>query len=360
MSNTLKFASKLYPQLGTLKENSFYSGFSVQLALGMCQAGAKGETKKSLDALLEISEDSEYKALVNEVNSSSERPYELTTANALWCQDGFPLDESYKSRVASIYGGGVNSVDYVNAPDAAVDSVNGWCNEHTRGKIPTIITRDFVNPETRLILTNAIYFKGKWKTEFDKKRTKDDVFYSPDGEKNVPTMHITSEYFYGEGSNFKALDLPYKGEKLSMLVVLPDRGLDTLPDLETTYNNAVNSLCYEDKVVVSLPKFKLETEYKMGDTLKKMGAELAFSDFADFSGITSADALKISEVIHKAFVQVDEEGTEAAAATAVGMMRCTSVRMPKQCIFNADHPFVFFIRNNETNTVLFSGRVTNP
>lgn len=361
------FASKLHPKLGESNENSFYSPFSLLSALGMCAAGARGRTQKVLAGLLETPADpaeqkAYFKSLVAEVNSDSERPYELVTANALWAQKGLTFNPEYANTVRNDYGGTFQEVDYVEAPDAAVDQVNSWCNDNTRGKIPTIISSDFVNEDTRLILTNAIYFKGKWQSEFDKKKTKDEPFRGPT-PKNVPTMHQSGGFSYSENDAFKALDLPYTGDELSMLVLLPNgdstEAIDA--DLEAAYNEAVSTLQHEETVIVSLPRFKMETKYKMGDTLKDLGAGLAFSDEADFSGITKDERLKISEVVHKAFVQCDEEGTEAAAATAVGMMRCTSVRMPpppKE--FKADHPFVFFIRNNQSGNILFCGRVTNP
>lgn len=366
-NRTVKFASKLYPKLGESNENSFYSPFSLLSALGMCSAGARGDTQQALADLLEsptdpVEQKSFFKSLVSEVNDVGEKPYELTTANALWSQSGLNFAPDFSETVKNDYGGTFNEVDYRENPDGAVNQINEWCDEATRGKIPTIIDRNFINKDTLLILTNAIYFLGKWKTQFDKKKTLNEDFHSPKGTSKVPTMHQSESHIYGENKEIQVIDMPYEGNDLSMLIVLPRENTPDALDgnLEETYANACDLLHYEEKVVVSLPKFLMETKYNLGDTLKELGAGIAFSDEADFSGITTDDGIKISGVIHKAFVKCDEEGTEAAAATAVGMMRCTSVRMPTPSkIFKADHPFLFFIHNKNGN-VLFCGRVVNP
>lgn len=363
---TVTFASKLHPRLDENNKNSFFSPFSIQLALGMCAAGAKGKTQKCLSSFLgsplaKEKQDLFFKSLVSEVNDGKERPYELKTANALWGQKGLAYTSDFVEIIEECYDGKFEEVDY-KKPKDCVKVINSWCDKNTNGKIPTIISENFINADTLLILTNAIYFKGKWQNQFNKKNTTDDYFKSYGEAKKVRMMHLTEKFFYYENEEFQALDLPYVGENLSMMVLLP-RGDNT----DYVDNNLVS--CYEQatsgfenlKVVVSLPKFKVETKYTLGNTFKDLGAGLAFSDGADFSGITEAARLKISEVIHKAFVECDEEGTEAAAVTAVGMMRCTSmlpVAHPK--VFNANKPFVFFIRNRQTGNVLFCGRVVKP
>lgn len=360
------FASKLQSKLG--QGNLFYSPYSIQVALGMCAAGAKGETANCLSSLLECPTDAKkrnefFGDLVAEVNSGSEnRPYELVTANALWKAKGLPFTPLYEQVIADFFQATTSECDYENNPEGAVKEINEWCSEATREKIKNIISLDFIKKETLLILTNAIYFKGKWEKEFNKEDTKERPFYTPNGEKSVKMMGISSGFTYAENSDYQAVDLPYQGDELSMLVVLPTSSLDKLEaNLESTYADVLQNLHFEEKVVLSLPRFKLETEYKLGEALKELGGDLPFSDTANFSGISEKERLKISEVIHKAFVACDEEGTEAAAVTAVGMVRCASFKPPKPPkVVNADHPFLFFIRNNQTGTILFSGRVTNP
>lgn len=378
-----KFANKLHPKLNKPTENLFYSPHSLHSALGICTEGAREKTLESLINLLEVPSDtserkSYFRSLVAETTVSG-KPYELTTANALWSQINLGFVGDFQDTIRNDYGGSFNEVNFVDNPENAVEKINGWCNEATHGKIPTIIQNNFINKDTLLILTNAIYFLGKWKKKFDQKLTKNEDFYpiwppTVDGHwcssiqrcsqkiKRVPTMHISGEALYGETVEFKALDLPYEGDDLSMLILLPEGSTEYIDNnLAAAYEAANNSLRYEENVNISLPRFKLETEYNLGETLKELGGKLAFSDYADFSGITKDETLKISEVIHKAFVKCDEEGTEAAAATAVGMMRCSALMMPvPPKVFKADHPFVFFIRNTKTNTILFAGRVTQP
>lgn len=367
LSPATQFANKLHPRLNKATENLFYSPHSLHSALGMCAEGARGETLKSLAEVLDVPADdterkSYFRSLVEEA-SVTEKPYELTTANALWSQINLGFVGDFQETVKKDYGGSFNEVNFVDDPEGAVSKVNSWCNEATRGKIPTIIQRDFINKDTRLILTNAIYFLGKWKKPFEKKMTKEENFRDASGKtEKVKMMQQSGEAIYGETEEFKVLDLPYAGDDLAMTVLLPVGPTDYIDNnLAAAYNDALASLHYEENVIVGLPTFTFSTEYMLGKTLRELGGELAFSDYADFSGITKDEALKISEVIHKAFIKCDEEGTEAAAATAVGMMRAMSFRMPAPPkTFQADHPFVFFIRNIKTKTVLFAGRIAKP
>lgn len=364
------FASDLHPRLNASTENVFFSPYSLETAMGMCLVGAKGDTNKSLASLLKSppslkSQTELFGQLISEVEGDgSEREYELRSVNALWPHsgDGFELRPAYLKLMDEEFHSSVESVDYINGANDAVAKINDWCDKSTNGKIKTIIQKDFINKETRLILTNAIYFKGKWKQEFDKKLTRPEEFRGAKKTVKTPTMHKEVEdSLYYENDSYKALSLAYKGDELSMVILLPhgDSTEEIDQNLETAYEEARANLHYEEKVRVSLPKFKFETKYELKDNFVKMGAGLAFSDDADFTGISDT-RLKISQVIHKAFVEVDEEGTEAAAVTAVGMMRCTSVRMPVQPKeFKADHPFVFFIVNNQSGNIHFCGRVSN-
>lgn len=357
---TINFTAKLHSTFGD--GNLFYSPFSLLSALGMCAAGAKGRTKSDFSKVLESPQNPQesnayFKNLITEVvGDGSERLYELISANALWVQNNLELNQEYQKTIVDDYNGVLTPVDYNANPDGAVEKINSWCNENTRGKIPTIINRDFINKDTLLILTNAIYFLGKWKKAFDEKNTQNKPF---DGVKTlIPMMTQTSGFPYAEHAKFQALEMDYQGDDLSMVVVLPNEGSfgEVENDLESSYTFAIENLRHEE-VVISFPKFEMETSYVMTNQLIEMGLGLAFSDEADFSEITKEERLKISGVVHKAFVKCDEEGTEAAAATAIGMMRCTSMRVPVQPkIFNANHPFLFFIRNNNSNAVLFAGR----
>ena len=370
------FAGKLHPKLNESTENSFYSPFSILVALGMCNEGARGKTQETLIRLLEIPttptckvldydhslpslENQEFfkNLLIETKKYSNNESYELTVANALWADQTVTLNENYQKTIASNYQGSLNQVDYLQDPISAVEKINSWCNTNTNGKIKKIIDND-VKGDTRLIITNAIYFKGKWAKQFNEKWTSNKTFATPNGDKLVKMMYQSDEFKYGETEDFQALELPYQGDDLSMLIILPTEKttekLDT--NLKNAYNRANESLGnYPVKVDVNLPKFKMETSFDLKETFSDLGAEIIFSDSADFSGISN-ESLKISSIIHKAFVQVDEEGTEAAAVTSVGMNLCRAAR-PRQ--FNVNRPALFFIKSKE-NTILFAGRLTDP
>jgi serpin B len=366
------FATRLYDKLAGTQagKNLFFSPFSIRVALAMCAVGARGETRRVLADLIGApgsvdEQNRQYAELLQSVNGESERPFQLVTANALWGQQGYHFKPDFQEAIADFYGGALHAVNFRAQPDEAVRTINAWVSGKTREKIRELIQRDFITADTYLVLTNAIYFKGEWEEVFQKYRTSDEIWHGPGGTRQVTMMHRTGGYFYCEGDGFQALDLPYKGEQQSMLVLLP-RKLDGLASLEArcaaegTYQQVTAGLRHEETVVVSLPHFKMETEFKLKPVLCDLGADLAFSDHADFGGI-GEEPLKISEVLHKAFVEVNEKGTEAAAATAVGMIPgCAVEPTTEPKVFKADHPFLFFIRDRNTNAVLFSGRVLDP
>jgi serpin B len=366
------FATRLYDKLAGTQagKNLFLSPFSIQVALAMCAAGAKGETRRVLANLIGAPETVEeqnrqYAALLQSVHGDGQRPFQLLTANALWGQQDYHFKPDFQEAIADFYDGALHVANFRTQPDEAARTINAWVREKTRDKIRELIQRDFISPDTRLILTNAIYFKGQWDEPFQKASTRKEDWYGPSGTSKVPMMHRSGDYLYYEGEGFQALDLPYRGEQLSMLVVLPTQkeGLTTLEPkwaAQGMYRLVTKRLHHEETVIVSLPRFKMETAFTLKPVLCALGAELAFSDHADFSGI-GEEPLKISEVIHKAFVEVNEEGTEAAAATGVVMDTCAApMRRPEPKVFQADHPFLFFIRDRHTNAVLFCGRVLDP
>lgn len=362
-----EFSSRLYDKLASTKAgNLFLSPFSIQVALAMCAVGARGETRRVMADLIAAPENideqnRQYAELLKTVNGDGDRPFQLSTANALWGQQGFRFKPEFQEAIADYYDGAMHIVNFRSQPDEAVKTINAWVSDRTNEKIKDLVKRELIVRDTSLILTNAIYFKGEWDGRFNKANTTDEDWHSEGGVRKTPTMHQQRRYLYYEGNDFQALDLPYKGEQLSMLVVLPTKkdGLDVLESKWTakgTYR-LVTSRLRNESVILSLPRFKSESEFELKPVLCDMGAELAFSGEADFSGICQ-EPLAISEVVHKAFVEVNEEGTEAAAATAVFITKGPRPSAPQ--VFKADHPFMFFIRERNTNMVLFAGRLVEP
>jgi serpin B len=298
-------------------------------------------------------------------NNWFEKPaYELLVANALWGQKGYEFKPAFTQLLQNNYGARLKDVDFAKTEQAR-KTINDWVAQQTKDKIKDLIPPGAVDNLTRLVLTNAIYFKGKWETKFAKEGTKDGQFkVTAEKSVDVPMMHQLHDFGYTENDDLQMLELPYIQNELSMVIMLPKK-IDGLADLEKSLTAAsVGKWLKEQRptpVDVTLPKFTFSSEFMLKDTLKAMGMTDAFDGGkADFTGMTDKEKLFISKVIHKAFVAVDEEGTEAAAATAVVTTptACPPPEEPK--VFKADHPFMFLIRHNSTGEILFMGRVANP
>jgi serpin B len=366
------FANRLYDKLANTHAgmNLFLSPFSIRVALAMCAVGARGETRHVMTDLIGAPEDVEdqnrqYGELLKSISGESDRTQQLIIANALWGQQGYHFKAQFKKSIADFYAGAFNEVNYREQPDEAVKTINRWVSEKTREKIKDLLHRNLIRSDTSLILTNAIYFKGQWEKIFEMADTRNEDWQGPRGMQRVSMMHQRGGYLYYECDNLQALNLPYRGRKLSMMVVLPKKK-DGLAALERQWIASdlfqrVTSGFDPESVIVSLPRFKIQTECNLKTVLCALHVDLPFSDDADFSDIGD-EPLKISEVIHKAFVEVNEFGTEAAVATAVGKLLCTGVgsQPPQPKVFKADHPFLFFIWDRKTDTVFFSGRVLDP
>ncbi|MHA1887083.1 MAG: serpin family protein [Promethearchaeota archaeon] len=376
-----QFAFDLYSELDKSEQgNIFYSPYSISSALAMTYEGAKSQTADEMKSVFHFPENNvlrpNFAAIYNDINQGN-KAYELRTGNALWVQNDFPFLEDYTSRVEQYYGGKAANVDFVTKTEKSRQTINSFIEEQTNNKIKDLIPRGMLNSMTRLVLTNAIYFKGTWEWEFDKSDTRNQDFkITPTNIVKTPMMYMDPDkarFNYADLEDLQILELPYKGEKISMLVLLPKQGEDydretgeiikseyTLEDIELSYDklNEYKSQMKETKLdSISLPKFEFDTKYLMKDILSSLGMPTAFSDGADFSGMTGQRDLFISFVIHQAYVKVDEKGTEAAAATAVGMGLTSA--MPRN-FFRADHPFIFIIQEKETGNILFMGRVTDP
>lgn len=335
--------------------NLFFSPYSISSALAMTYGGARGETAEQIEKTLHFGgQDATHPAfsyLRKTLNNIQEKgPVQLSVAHALWPQQDYAFLPDYLALTKAFYGSEIHPVDYMTDSEGARQKINGWVEEQTNDRIQDLIGEGVLSPLTRLVLANAIYFKGDWASRFKTENTRSAPFTLPDGTNvDVPMMAQTGDFKLARTDTLQALELPYEGGTLSMLILLPNPGEDlALPfpeELELS----------ETEVMVQLPTFKLEAEFYLGDTLASLGMPLAFSNQADFSGMDGSRNLFIDEVIHKAFVEVSEEGTEAAAATAVGM-RTTS--MPP--MFEVNRPFLFLIREKSTGIILFIGRVTDP
>ena len=365
------FALDLYGRLRSGRENLFLSPLSISTALSMTYAGARGETAREMASVLRLPEDQDAAhEQVGEILQQLEavgkaKGCRLDVANALWGQQDASFLPEFLSLIKDKYGGGMERVDFSKAEEAR-RTINAWVEKKTEGKIKDLIPPGMLRIETGLVLTNAVYFKADWAMPFDKKRTTDAPFIMPGDRKvNVPMMRRTAELRYMESKDLQALELPYAGDTLSMVILLPGKadGLNALENSLTPgdLDGWLKSLD-ERLVDVWLPRFTTTMWFELSEVLKEMGMPSAFSlGSADFSGMTGARGLFIGNVVHKAFVDVNEEGTEAAAATAVHMPTAAPPGpSPRPVVFKADHPFFFLIRDVKTGSILFMGRVVNP
>jgi serpin B len=368
------FAFALYPNLNTGEENVFYSPYSISLALAMTYAGANGQTAEEMAGALHFLLPMDrlhpaFNRLALELASRSqsqdlepEQVFQLNVANSLWGQAGFAFEPDFLDTLARHYAAGMRLVDYEKDAEGARQEINDWVSQSTNQKIKDIIPPGALDALTRLVLANAIYFKAAWAHPFEPDDTQPGAFSLVDGNRtDVPMMHTQTNLEVMGGDGYRAIDLPYAGWQLSMLILLPDEGKfgDIEARLDSGLIEATGAALQSGQVLLTLPKFKFEWSRSMADGLKALGMRDAFdSAAADFSGIDGARDLFISEVIHKAYVAVDEAGTEAAAATVIVMPASAIPSPPIE--FTVNRPFFFLIRDNPTGTVLFVGKVVNP
>jgi serine protease inhibitor len=364
-----KFGFKLFKEINKTEKdkNVFISPLSVSMALGMTYNGADGSTKEAMETTLELSG-----LTIQEVNESYQSLIDLLAgldpkvifeiANSIWYRlDYFLPEEEFINLCETYFDAEVRGLDF-NNPDAA-DTINAWVNENTNGKIEEIVDKP-IDPAIVMFLINAIYFKGTWTYEFDEDETKDDWFYLLDGSKKAcKMMEQGGEYNYFSNDDFQAIDLPYGDGDFSMTIFLPHPGknIDSLIAEfdEENWDNWINSFS-KDSVNIYIPKFKLEYELELKDVLTALGMGIAFVPYqADFTKMYSGGGVWIDKVKHKTFVEVNEEGTEAAAVTSVEM-GFTSVGPSRGFVMRVERPFVFVIRENHSQTILFMGKIVEP
>ncbi|KAM3619038.1 uncharacterized protein V6R79_002006 [Siganus canaliculatus] len=370
-SSNTAFALELLRTLskGNPTGNIFVSPLSISSALAMVYLGAKGETANQMAQALSFSSGegvhADFETLNADINSSA-ASYILKLANRLYGESTSKFLPEFLDATQKYYHADLKTVDFIGAAEDCRGEINSWVEQQTENKIKELLKPGTVTPMTRLALVNAIYFKGNWMNRFDAANTKEMPFKTNNNE-SIPVQMMYQmkklPYNYIPEFNLQILELPYVEDELSMFILLPEPGSEFLRKLELDltlekldeWTNRANMDVHSD-VIVHLPKFKLEEFYELNEALAKMGMKDVFSAAADLSGMSSEGGLYLSAVAHKAFVEVNEEGTEAAAATAGMIAFC----MLREEHFTADHPFLFFIRHNKTKSILFLGRFSSP
>ncbi|MCX7706133.1 MAG: serpin family protein [bacterium] len=362
-----KFSSNFFSEIGKQKGNIFFSPYSIFDAFGMAYEGADGITAIEIRKVFNFpaSESDRLNAMLalQTILKTDKRDCELNISNAYWVQEDFYLMKTFTDKIQRYYDCEAKQVNFIKNPADAINKINQWAEKKTKNKIKKFINEGDINQDTRLVLTNAIYFKGIWKIQFDRNTTKLDNFWT---EKNksikVPMMQLLDKEFpYAETETFQIIKLPYKCGNLSMLILLPKNiDINILETFAIENFEEYQKTLTQQKVDVFIPRFKIESTIDLSQALKKLGIKSAFSpEMADFSKITGNKDLFISKAIQKSYIEVNEEGTEAAAVTGI-VMNITSAMPETKKIFRADHPFLFFIIEEKTGLVLFAGRLVQP
>ena len=379
-SSVNQFAVNMYTRLIEDGKNLFFSPYSITCALGMTDAGAKGITHQQIRTALSLAlEGDDFHAALNGLNQTltahadTVENLDLSVENSIWVQDGLPLGISFLNTLSKHYDAGVNLLNFKESPEPSRIIINDWVSLQTHERIQNLIPPGAIDNSTRVVLTNAIYFLADWYMKFDPQKTKEKSFYLPGGGSvTVPMMKMEPEenenggdgikLLYSQTASAKALELPYRGNRIVMDLILPAGDLNQFESnlSPQIIADLVNRLHSTALITVQIPRFQFTTSsMSLVKAFKDMGMELPFSGSADFSGITDEVNLYISEILHKAFIKVDEAGTEAAAATVV-IMNTTSTNPPPPPQFIAERPFIYLIRDTQTGMILFMGRVLDP
>lgn len=366
------FAFDLYQQVRSKPGNLFYSPHSISIALAMLHAGARTNTETQMEqALSYVLPQSQLHPALNKLDqdlssrgkgakAADGKAFRLNIVNAIWGQQDYSFLPSYLDVLALNYGAGLRLLDFMEYPEDSRREINSWVERETENRIKDLLPQGSIDSMTRLVLTNAIYFNAAWAEPFEKEATGAEPFYLHDGGKaTVQMMNKLMQAGYAEGADYRAAALPYDGKELSMVVIVPKDGkFDSFEQSldHATVDGIIQNLT-DQQVIVGLPKFEFKDSLKLKEKLQALGMTDAFSSQADLSGIDGTKGLVVSDVLHKSFIKVNEEGTEEAAATAVIVAGSAPVQHPE---LRADRPFIFLIRDHATGAILFVGRVVDP
>jgi serpin B len=365
------FAIDLYNEVKDTSDNILFSPYSISIALAMTYAGARNNTESQMADVFNftLGQEGTHPALNKldlELNSRGDNVdpkdrFQLNITNSIWGENTWTFLPSFLDTIARNYGAGLRLVDFMNQPEASRVTINDWVEIMTNDKIQDLIQEGMITNQTVMVLVNAIYFNAQWKNAFIEESTAPQPFHTPGGDVTCQMMSLSEEFGYAKGNGYEAVDIPYTGDELSMLCIVPDAG--TFDDFESNLTadslNSITSGLQNVEGSLKMPKFEFEMNLPLSDVLFDMGMSDAFSPgIADFSGMDGTLDLYIQFVIHKAFISVDEAGTEAAAATAVGI-GFTSAPI-EEFNLTIDRPFIFMIRDRVTGSILFLGRVTDP
>ncbi len=364
-----EFAFDLLKEIPYERDNMVISPFSISTALAMTYAGARNETLREMAEVMHFDREqvlfnANYGAYINAINHIAKEHVELNIANSIWAQQDYSFLQSYFDIIEDVYDSETFQVDFRANREAVREDINNWVYDETREKIENLIAPGVLTDDTRMVLVNAIHFLGPWVKEFDTEQTRENHFYLQGREFVMADfMHNTDTLPYFEDETMQVLEIPYSGKNFSMVIVLP-RETPNMEKIERSLNSEAfdNMLSKLENTEVDMfvPKFEAETKLDLEEVLMGMGMVQPFNRYADFSGMTGDLDLKIDKVIHQAMIEVAEEGTEAAAATAVVVIRKTSIDPDPRTTFMANRPFMFFIKENQNNSILFAGRVMNP
>lgn len=367
------FAFSLYQVLRQEESNLFYSPYSISEALAMTYAGARGETELDMAKALHFtlsqdrlhpafnSLDLQLKQRGAGAKGKDDEGFRLHVVNAIWGQKDYTFLEEFLDVLAQNYGAGLRIVDFINETEQSRLTINAWVSDQTEEKIKDLISEGVINELTRLVLTNAIYFNAAWQYPFNEDATSDGLFHLlSNNDVTVPMMKQTESFRYMEAESYQAVELPYDGRELSMVILLPKPGQYRAFEekLDAEFVKAILDKLETNQVALTMPKFEYESSFGLKEALKTLGMEVAFTAEADLSGMNGTRDLFIQDVVHKAFVSVDEAGTEAAAATAVIVGQ--TALPPEPVAVTIDRPFIFFIRDIATDSIIFVGRVLSP